>query len=246
MTAKKRQLAKNLRKRDSYKIKLGLMVLIFLMFFLFENLIVSADSLITSSSVDYANDCTYRWFCSDWNPDDCPENQIQTRKCTNAGDCPDDFDKPKEKRGCIYGIPKQLFDIKFELESGLIYNPNQLTAWVTFESFGSEPTPVNLTYIILDKEGNIVYTKEDYIVVETERFTFESFEGLNLGPGEYVLVLKTLYNVEIEDEFRQEFKIEEVEKLNWSIILAIVFGAVVIIFIIDLFMNWHEKGKRSK
>ena len=243
---RKRRLKKNPREINSYKVKLGLIILIFLIFSLFGNAIVSSQSFITSSSIKNPEGCTYRWFCSDWNPADCPKNQIQTRKCTNAGDCSDDFDKPEEKQSCRYTIPKQLFDIKLELESDTIYNSYQLTAWIKFESFGREPTPVNLTYIILDKEESIVYTKEDYIVVETERFVVESFEGLNLGPGEYVLVLKTLYNVEVEDEFRQEFKIEEEFKISWPMILAIFIGGVIIIFVVDLLMRWYEKVKESK
>ena len=243
---KKREIERDLRKRDSYKVKLGLIILIFLIFSLFGNVVVSSQSFITSYTADSLEDCDYRWFCSDWNPDDCPKNQIQTRKCTNAGDCPNDYQKPEEKQNCRYTIPEQLFDIKLELESDTIYNSYQLTAWVKFESFGREPTPVNLTYVILDKEESIVYTKEDYIVVETERFIFERFKELNLDPGEYVLVLKTLYNIEIEDEFRQEFKIEEVKKPNWQIILAIFVGGVIILFVIDLLMRWHEKVKGSK
>lgn len=232
-----------MRKKRSRKIQV---IEVLILFILVLTNIVSAEGFITSATTENSDNCTYRWFCSDWNPADCPKNQIQTRKCTNAGDCPDDFDKPKEKQSCRYKIPEQLFDIKLELESDTIYNSYQLTAWVEFESFGREPTPVNLTYIILDKEESIVYTKEDYIVVETERFVAESFEGLNLKPGEYVLVLKTLYNIEIEDEFRQEFKIEEEIKISWPMILAIIVAEAIIIFIIILFMKWYEKVKERK
>jgi len=217
---------------------------VLILFTLMLTNIVSAESLITSSSVGYADGCTYRWFCSDWLPEKCPENQIQTRKCTNAGDCPDDLDKPKEKQGCIFGIPKQLFDIKLELESDTMYNSYKLQAWVFFESFGTETTPVNLTYVILDEFGNEVYTKKDYLTVETERFLTEDFTGLDLRPGKYSLLLKTLYNVNIEDEFEQEFIIEEKIKI-WPIISITVVISLIIIFIIDLFMKWREKAREA-
>jgi len=230
---------------DTYKIKLKLIVLVAVTFSLFSG-VASAGSFITSSAIGDSDDCDYRWFCSDWRPVDCSENQIQTRKCTNAGDCPSDYQKPEEKQSCRYTIPKQLFDIKLELESNTIRNSYQLTAWVKFESFGREPTPVNLTYIILDKAGGTVYTNEDYIIVETERFVVESFRGLDLELGEYVLVLKTLYNIEIEDEFRQRFKIEGRKKINWPIVLAIIITAVIVISIINLLMKRYEKVKESK
>lgn len=219
---------------------------IIMLFLLVLTNIVSAEGVITSASIENPEDCTYRWSCSDWLPEKCPENRIQTRKCTNAGDCSDDLDKPKEKQGCRYTtIPEHLFDIKLGLQRDVINNVYELSAWVTFESFGSEPTPINLTYIILDEFGNEVYTKEDHVVVETEKFVTEWFAGLDLDYGKYTLVLKTLYNVDVGDEFTQEFTIE---REGWLLSLSstsVMIGAlaIIIIFIIGTVIYKDRKSK---
>jgi len=208
---------------------------------------VTAQGAITSSSIHNPEDCIYRWFCSDWFPEKCPENQIQTRSCTNAGDCPDDFDKPKEKQDCFFmTIPSQLFDIKLGLQNDVINNVYELSAWVTFESFGSEPTSVNLTYIILDELGNEVYKKEDRVVVETEKFIAEGFAGSNLDYGRYTLVLKTLYNVDVEDEFRQEFTIEEEGLLESLSLISVLIGilAIIVLFIVVTIIYKKRKPGR--
>jgi len=232
-----------IKKRNFYEMKSGLIVLTFFIFFLSGN--VSAESFITTASIEGADGCTYRWFCSDWLPSACPENQIQTRKCTNAGDCPDDYQKPEEKQGCKFGLPEQLFDIKLELESDTMYSSYKLQAWVNFESFGTEPTPVNLTYVILDEFGNEIYIKKDYITVETERFITEGFTGLDLEPGEYTLMLKTLYNVNVEDKFEQDFVIEEEIKI-WPIVLSTVVISLIVFLFVGLFLRWRKKAKEVK
>jgi len=182
------------------------------------------------------------YVSSEWEPTECPENGVQKRKCNNAGDCPDTYQKPKEKRGCISELPKQLFDIKLELARYTVYAPEDLAAWIRFESFGTEPTPINLTYIILDKQENVVYVKEDYLVVETEEFVVEKFEGLELEPGKYSLLLKTLYDVDVEDEFRQDFEVKSELRVWFYIIIGFVILGVVYLIV---FMR-KRKVKKNK
>ena len=104
-------------------------------------------------------------------------------------------------------IPTQLFDISFSLDDSLIQSSDELSAVVTFESFGTVPTPINLTFIILDESGNEYAVDNEFIVVITEEVFRKKFESLNLPKGKYTLVLQTLYNVDVSDEFRQEFEI---------------------------------------
>jgi len=192
--------------------------------------VVGISKTITTK-IDTGENCTYRWFCTNWLPAECPENGLQERECTNAGDCSDEYQKPVEKRGCEAKIPSQLFDIKLELEENIIYNSGELVAWIRFESFGREPTPVELTYILLDKEGNEIYSKTGKEIVETEKFVVEKFDDLNLDYGKYTLLLKTLYNIDVEDEFRQQFEIKNPRKiLNYSLIIlsALIFTYLVV------------------
>jgi len=126
-----------------------------------------------------------------------------------------------------------------------MYSSYKLQAWVNFESFGTEPTPVNLTYVILDEFGNEIYIKKDYITVETERFITEGFTGLDLEPGEYTLMLKTLYNVNVEDKFEQDFVIEEEIKI-WPIVLSTVVISLIVFLFVGLFLRWRKKAKEVK
>jgi len=154
-------------------------------------------------------DSNFDWNCSEWS--ECIE-EIQTRKCKDVNNCGTTYGKPTEIRNCSLEIPEQLLDIKFELEENIIFSSGELVALISFESFGAEPTPVNLTYIILDKQGNEVYKEHDYIIVGVEEILIKSFKGLELDDGKYILILKTLYGDNIRDEFRQEFETSKKRK----------------------------------
>ncbi|MBT4375937.1 hypothetical protein HOD29_01030 [archaeon] len=118
---------------------------------------------------------------------------------------------------------KQLFDIRMDLETSSFFDLEELEVGVVFESFGSEPTPVNLTFFIYDIFGNEVYQLERFVVVETEEVVGESFEDLEIVPGKYNLVLRTLYNVNVEDYFEQEFEYKKKFDYFPFIILVLVF-----------------------
>ena len=133
-------------------------------------------------------------------------------------------------------IPAQLFDIKLEIEEPTVQFSNKLTAWVRFENFGTEPIPVNMTYIILDRYETKLYTGQDSAVVWTEELIIKKFESLELPDGKYVLVLHTLYGSNIFDEFRQDFEVgKEIPKkslLYLYIFIGILIGLVIILLLI--------------
>ena len=133
-------------------------------------------------------------------------------------DVEDIFLKEFEIRSKISKSGKQLFDIKFELDRRTIEKAEDLTARVMFESFGSEPTTVNMLFTFLDSNGEEVYSEKNNAIVETEKILTKKFSYLNLDKGDYTLVLTTLYNVNVEDEFREKFSIvgeKNYEWLNW-------------------------------
>jgi len=144
---------------------------------------------------------------------------------------------------------RKLFDISILLLSSIIENSDELLAIVTFQNFGDEPTTVNLTFIILDREGNEIHKEEEKITVITEERFRKSFEGLNLPEGKYALVLNTLYNVNVLDEFRQDFEISKKKKISlWSwIIIGIILVIIIFILLIVLTKKLRKKkGQRGK
>lgn len=107
-----------------------------------------------------------------------------------------------------YGVTEidQLFDIGFSLDDITIENSNELSALVIFENFGTQTTTINLTFIIFDELEKERHREEDSIIVETKELLKKSFKELNLPKGKYFLVLQTLYNTNISDEFVKDFR----------------------------------------
>jgi len=124
-------------------------------------------------------------------------------------DVEDGFWKEFEIRSSVGKSLFQLFDIRLELEDTLIKTDEKLVSRVIFESFGTEPTPVDMEFIFLDESGKEVYSEKDFIIVETERVLTKEFDGAIFEGGKYTFVLKTIYNVDVEDEFRRKFEVKE-------------------------------------
>ncbi len=106
-------------------------------------------------------------------------------------------------------IPLELFDIRMDLESSVLESSSELEAVVTYESFGLSSTRVDLDYSIYDENGEKVYNRLDEVVVSVEEIRRIHFNDLNLEPGEYTFVFKTVYNVDVFDDFRQKFTVRE-------------------------------------
>ena len=84
---------------------------------------------------------------------------------------------------------------------------SELAARVTFVSFGTEDTPVEMTFTIVDKNGKEYYRSVDNTSIQTEGVFNKTFEGLLLDKGKYTLVLTTVYNTNVRDEFKQDFEV---------------------------------------
>jgi hypothetical protein len=109
-------------------------------------------------------------------------------------------------------LPAQLFDISFSLDDWEIQNTSELFAVVIFENFGTEATPANLTFTILDQDESEVYRENISIVVETEKVVIWEYEGLReLPEAKYTAILETLYDVDVRDKFTQRFEITKEE-----------------------------------
>ncbi len=102
---------------------------------------------------------------------------------------------------------EQLFDVRFSLEDAVVGDSDQLVAVVVLENFAAEPIPIDLSFIILNENGEMVHSEEDKATVKTENVLRRSFQGLYLSEGTYTLVLKTLYKGDVSDEFRHDFEI---------------------------------------
>ena len=137
--------------------------------------------------------------------------------------------------------PSKLFDIKLELDNQIVKYSNDLSSIIRFESFGSVPTLVNLTYRIFDSSGEEVYLEEGNITVTTEEIVRNNFEDLNLLDGEYILILTTTYGENITDDFRQEFSVEskiQKNRNNFLLYFLIILIILISISLLSIFIKF--------
>jgi len=103
--------------------------------------------------------------------------------------------------------PKQLFDITFNLQNALISNASGLEAVVTFESFGTEPTPVDAIFIIQSETGKELYRANTSLTVTVQEVLRWNYTGLTLPEGNYIAILQTAYGEQVVDSFTQKFEV---------------------------------------
>lgn len=144
-------------------------------------------------------------------------------------------------------IPSQLFDIALVVDKMEINSVPELKARVTFINFGNVDIPVQMTFVIIDKNKKEYYRSVDKTTIQTEGVFNKTFEGIDLDEGRYTLVLNTLYNTNIKDEFKQDFEVGNFEQDNsWMLITGGGIILVLISLIIFLAMKRKMKVKRTR
>lgn len=132
-------------------------------------------------------------------------------------------------------LPAQLFDINLEIESTKIADVKDLIARLLFTSFGRVPTPVDVTFAVVNKDGETVYSKKDTITVQTQAVLTERFSDIDaiVPAGKYTLIVTTLYNTDVRDEFKQDFEVtgETIAVPFWRSLWFWVIGGLLLIFL---------------
>jgi len=75
-------------------------------------IILNSDTITTptlnSLSQNYfTKSCTENWACTDWDPEECPSTEAQTRICTDSNECGTENDKPEEAQTCEYSCEER-------------------------------------------------------------------------------------------------------------------------------------------
>lgn len=137
---------------------------------------------------------------------------ITNIECDDVGVCEDIIQEVcedgEEECSEVCLVPEELFDISFNLLDGALDDSSKLASQVSLENFGTKNALIELTYIILDSQGNKIYEEKEIVLVETEEVVLRNYENLNLEDGKYTFVLKTLYGLNVEDVFSQEFEVK--------------------------------------
>lgn len=140
-------------------------------------------------------------------------------------------------------LPEQFFVINFELDQGKIRSIDELTARMIFTSSSEAPTPVDLTFDILDSSGNVVHSEKDNVTVETEKVFIKKFTGVSLAPGAYTLRLTMLYNTSVKDEFTQPFEITEKGTAQGSYWWVRAFAGIAVLIILVIIVLKRRSRK---
>jgi len=152
---------------------------------------------------------------------------------------------PAEGFTPVSELPSQLFDIALIVDQTKLTKAADLFARVTFISFGREDTPVEMTFTVIDEDGKEYYRSIDKTTIQTEGVFNKTFPDLILAKGKYTLVLNTLYNTNVRDEFKQVFEIGETTPTAPNKLLMISLGSmVIVVIIIMIFMILKKKSRR--
>ena len=136
--------------------------------------------------------------------------------------------------------PKQLFDINVTLDDTTIARLEDLVARIHFESFGTEPTPVAVTFLILSSDGAVIHRDTVDSVVETVGVLTKEFPERALPHGTYTLVVEAQYDVDTVDQFRQSFTVHnplDTDKTSW-------YFSVVVLSIVIVLLFFSRRGSR--
>lgn len=134
--------------------------------------------------------------------------EITPTEPAEAGEAP-----PASAEGYGEARPEELFDIRLTLEKNQLTRLQDLAAVVTFDSFGSIPTPVSMLFFVTDDKGLLAWQGSTFenITVETSRVYRRLFAEAKkeLSPGSYELYLRTSYGQGIVDGFSAPFEISK-------------------------------------
>lgn len=139
--------------------------------------------------------------------------------------------------------PAQLFDISLALDEKQFSSVKDLVARVSFTSFGTEATPVNMTFVVYNSKNVEVYRTTDTTTVETSTVYTKKFNNLHLSDGKYKIALKTLYNTNVSDTFTQNFTIKSSSAASATTWLA---AAVVIVLLLVVLSKKRHTAKKSR
>ena len=93
--------------------------------------------------------------------------------------------------------PPQLFDIDVSLERAVINSIADLVAKVHLSSYGYVPTPVEITTVVRDYNGEIVFQTQGETIVETENIYTQLFPEIALPAGTYTIHITTQYHMDM-------------------------------------------------
>ena len=157
-----------------------------------------------------------------WSLINCEDNlvyHLDSYKCITKHEYSEyEKNKPKQTSNSNEGsiskddssLPKDLFDITFEILDKTISSINDLSTKISFENFGSTKTDVTIKIKIY--HNTLVYEKSINLTIQTQEILIENFKDLNSSnfpDGSYKIVLTSYYGRGVTNNFEDSFTISK-------------------------------------
>lgn len=140
----------------------------------------------------------------------------------------------------LLDVPSKLFDITFTIDNYEITSISELSGIVTYTSFGSDLTPVNYEFTLKDSDENLIKKVSGYLEVETEMVTLETFEdfaNLDLPEGKYSITYTSVYNVDVRDNFVQNFTIIDESSIFKNIVTYLIAFLIISVIVTGFILS---------
>lgn len=195
--------------------------------------------------------CTYNWICTEWFPNACPKEEIQTRVCVNKGDCSGTQNIPPQIQTCIPGEINQtgpLFDIfaKIPIKNKIAVPGEKINLNIEMINIGDiETLDVFFKYWITDENNKLILEVQDTRAI-TEKKEFEIGFNLpeNLSPGLYKILVEITYDDGKTALAQDTFQVVKSKKIFYMKIFLYVLAALLIISLITTLII--KSGKKKK
>jgi hypothetical protein len=146
-----------------------------------------------SASLPSKGKCIYNWVCSAWAPSECTDNGVQTRTCTNLGNCTGIEGKPAETKTCVRSAtetgPLSVDVYIWETAPG---QKPYATISVKLETGITPDEGMVIDYQITDSSGNTFYSDRD-VRAQGEPLSFMREFDVSLRDGVYSLTTTARY-----------------------------------------------------
>lgn len=137
-------------------------------------------------------------------------------------------------------LPEQLFDIALAAGKNQYKYGETPSLRLSFQSFGSVPTPVDIEGRVVSEKGEVVFEWKDAIVVETEFAYVKKVAVPKLPSGYYITIVTTHYNGDVTDSWRDTFTVLP------HVTPYYVYGSAGVALVIGIATIWFSLRRKSR
>lgn len=113
-------------------------------------------------------------------------------------------------------LPGLPLNVTFEVVNNKIEKSQDLSVRLKFDEFNRQPIPVNLIFVIYDKDGKQLYSTQDNIVADNQDEYLKEFPDLDLPFGQYTIIVNTPDGLRITGDLQEGFEVIKSGESFWQ------------------------------